>query len=170
MELIRTVMLNVIVMVFLTTILDLLLPDGNMRRYVKMIMGFFVVLTLLQPVMNVLQPDGMLQQWHLAIENTTENVMPAQGDFSEQAQQMDLMYQETLQKQITSLLLLSTELEHFTVDCTLEERTLQQICITVEQDENVNTARIAQAVSGYYGLDAEKVVIIYKGAESGELE
>ena len=170
MELIRTVMLNVIVMVFLTTVLDLLLPDGTMRRYVKMIMGFFVVLTLLQPVMKILEPDGMIQQWHLSMETATENAVPAQVDFSEQAEQMDRMYQETLQKQITSLLLLSTELEYFTVECILEERTLQKICITVEQDENVNAARIAQAVSGYYGLDAEKVVITYRGAESSELE
>ena len=65
MELIRTVMLNVIAIVFFTTLLDALLPDGSMRSYLKMAMGFFVVLTFLQPVMQLLQPDGMLQQWQL---------------------------------------------------------------------------------------------------------
>lgn len=58
MDALRAVMLNVLVIVFLTTVLDLLLPDGTMRRYVKMTMGFFVVLTLLQPVMQLVQPEG----------------------------------------------------------------------------------------------------------------
>ncbi len=59
MELVRAIMLNVIVLVFFTTILDLLLPDGTFRSYIKMAMGLFTVLTLLQPMIQLAQPDQM---------------------------------------------------------------------------------------------------------------
>ncbi len=59
MELVRAIMLNVIVLVFFTTILDLLLPDGTFRSYIKMAMGLFTMLTLLQPMIQLAQPDQM---------------------------------------------------------------------------------------------------------------
>ena len=86
MELIRMVMLNVIAIVFFTTFLDTLLPDGSMRSYLKMAMGFFVVLTFLQPVMQLLRPDGMLQQWQLAFPAEAMECLPVQGEQYEQQQ------------------------------------------------------------------------------------
>ena len=65
METLRTVMLNILAIVFLTTLLDMLLPEGSLRSYVEMTMGFFVVLTLLQPVVRLAAPDQMLAQWQL---------------------------------------------------------------------------------------------------------
>ncbi len=41
METLRAMMLNILVMIFLTTLLDFLLPEGSLRGYVKMTMGFF---------------------------------------------------------------------------------------------------------------------------------
>lgn len=160
MELIRTVMLNVIVIVFLTTLLDLLLPEGTMRRYVKMTMGFFVVMTLLQPVMQILHPEGLLHHWQLTVPSIAEDSVAVQGELYEQQQrQIDQMYQETINQQITSLLLLSTELENFSVDCVLEERCLKQIQLEVADGEALDTERIAQALSGYYGLSANQIII-----------
>ena len=73
METIRTMMLNLLLIVFLTMLLDLLLPEGNMRGYIKMTMGFFVVLTLLQPIVQIARPEGMLQQWQLSVPTMTED-------------------------------------------------------------------------------------------------
>ena len=101
MELIRTVMLNVIAIVFFTTLLDALLPDGSMRSYLKMAMGFFVVLTFLQPVMQLLQPDGMLQQWQLAFNAGTMECLPVQGEQYEQHQnKVDAACQQKIEEQI----------------------------------------------------------------------
>lgn len=164
MELIRTVMLNVILIVFLTTLLDLLLPDGSLRSYVKMTMGFFVVLTLLQPVMQLIEPDGMLQQWQMTLPAITDerrgDAVAVQGELYEQQQrQIDQLYQEKLNEQIRSLLLLSTELEQMQVNCTVEEQTLKEIEIVVAQDASIDTARIAAALNGYYGLASEQIVV-----------
>ena len=67
METVRVVMINLLVMIFFTTVLDLLLPEGSLRSYLKMTMGFFVMLTLLQPVLQLADPDNMAQKWQLSV-------------------------------------------------------------------------------------------------------
>ncbi|MBO5139727.1 MAG: stage III sporulation protein AF [Peptococcaceae bacterium] len=57
MEAIRMMLVNLIVLVFLTAVLDLLMPNSTFRSYIKMIMGVFTVLILLQPVVQLLQKD-----------------------------------------------------------------------------------------------------------------
>ena len=160
METIRVIMLNILAIVFVTTLLDLLLPESTMRGYVKMVMGFFVVLTLLQPVMQLAHPDNLLAGWQLSVPTISGDVTAVQGDVYEaQQRQLEQMYQEKLEEQVTSLLLLSTTLETFTVQCNVEAQCLQQIVITVTEVESMDTARIAQALSGYYGLAEEQIII-----------
>ncbi len=55
MEWIRTIMLNIIILVFFTATLDYLLPEGSFRSYIKMAMGVILVLIILQPVVQILQ-------------------------------------------------------------------------------------------------------------------
>lgn len=162
METLRTVMLNIILIVFLTTLLDLLLPEGSMRSYIKMTMGFFVVLTLLQPVMKLADPEGMLQQWQLEMPAiaASDDSIQVQGAVYEQQQQMiEELYQEKMNQQVASLLLLTTELEDFRVDCEVKQQCLQQITVWVPNKATVNEQRVRQALSGYYGLAAEHVLI-----------
>ena len=55
MEWIRTIMLNIVILVFFSAVLDFLLPEGSFRSYIKMAIGVFLVLTILQPVIQLLQ-------------------------------------------------------------------------------------------------------------------
>lgn len=171
METIRAIMLNLIAIVFLTTLLDLLLPEGSMRGYVKMTMGFFVVLTLLQPVMQMIHPEGMLQQWQMTVPAVSEDAMAVQGNlYEEQQRKMDQLYQEKLEEQITSLLLLSTELEQFAVECDVAKQCLQQIRIRIAAEEPADYSRIAQALGGYYGLASDQILITTGEVEHHALE
>lgn len=55
MEWIRTIMLNIVILVFFSAVLDFLLPEGSFRSYIKMAMGVILVLIILQPVVQILQ-------------------------------------------------------------------------------------------------------------------
>ena len=172
METIRTVMLNIIIIVFLTTLLDLLLPEGSMRGYIKMTMGFFVVLTLLQPVMKLADPEGMLQQWDLEIPAVaaTDSIQVQGNAYAEQQQALEQMFQEKMNQQVTSLLLLTTEMDSFRVECQVEEQCLQQITVWVPTGDKVDVQRVQQALSGYSGLAAEHVLIQKEEAMADGLE
>lgn len=172
METIRTMMLNLLLIVFLTMLLDLLLPEGNMRGYIKMTMGFFVVLTLLQPIVQIARPEGMLQQWQLSVPTMTEDTaLAVQGEtYVEQQKQLEQLYTEKMNNQVTSLLLMMTELSQVRVESRVEQQQIQQITVWVPADESVDKQRLQQALSGYYGLAAEQVVIQTEEAENGGVE
>ena len=55
MDWIRSIMLNIVLLVFFSAVLDFLLPEGSFRSYIKMAMGVLLVLVILQPVMQILQ-------------------------------------------------------------------------------------------------------------------
>ena len=171
MELLRMVMLNVIAIVFLTTLLDLLLPEGSMRGYLKMALGFFVVLTLLQPVQQIFRPDGMLQQWQLTFSDVYPETVPVQGSlYEEQQQNIHAAYQQKLEEQVKALLLLSSDMEIFEVCCTVEDYVLQQITITAFSESDSSSERIVQALSSYYGLEPAQICIENREAECNALE
>lgn len=172
MEIIRTMMLNLLVIVFLTTLLDLLLPDGSMRGYIKMTMGFFVVLTLLQPIAQLAEPDGMLQQWQLSAPTmTADTALQVQGDvYAAQQAELERLYAEKMNAQVASLLLMMTDLPQMRVESTVEEQQIKQITLWVPEGETVDKQRLQQALSGYYGLAMEQIVIQTEEAESNGVE
>lgn len=45
---------NIIALIFLSTLLELLLPRGNLQRYVRVVMGLLVMLAILQPVFSLM--------------------------------------------------------------------------------------------------------------------
>lgn len=57
MELLRNLVHNVVVIVLLSTFLDLILPSSNMQRYIKVVMGLFVLVTLLTPFLSLLSQE-----------------------------------------------------------------------------------------------------------------
>lgn len=161
MEALRAVMVNILVIVFLTTLLDLLLPEGSLRGYVKMTMGFFVVLTLLQPILQLVQPDNLLQQWQLAVpEREAGDSLTVEGAVYEaRAAQLEQLYGEKINEQVRALLLLTTDLEQVQVDSVVEDQCLRQIRVQISATDGVDASRVAQALSGYYGLAAEQILV-----------
>ncbi len=172
METLRAMMLNILVMIFLTTLLDFLLPEGSLRGYVKMTMGFFVVLTLLQPVMQLANPEAMLVQWQLTMPATAtaESLAVDSEVYQEQVQQLEQMYSEKLNEQVRSLLLLTTDLEQVQVESVVEEQCLQQLHVQIPAGTDVDKQRIAQALSGYYGLAVEQITVETEEADADGLE
>ena len=172
METVRVVMINLLVMIFFTTVLDLLLPEGSLRSYLKMTMGFFVMLTLLQPVLQLADPDNMAQKWQLSVPTVAgADNAAVQGEVYEaQVREMEQLYQQKLQEQSSSLLLLSTDLEQFQVACAVEGQCLKKVTVQIPLGEEVDSRRIAQALSGYYGLAAEQITVEIKEDGWNELE
>ena len=177
MEVIRTVMLNIIVIVFFTTILDLILPETTFRSYIKMAMGFFVVLTILQPIATLLRHDtqaAMLQQMMHQAEYAAD--LPAAGSGNPEyntiyetyyMSQMEQQYAMQTARQIQALLNLA-DYDVEQVECSYiltegtdrkEEKQLMVLVYmtncTASEQENIQ-----ESISGYFGLSAAQVQIV----------
>jgi len=51
METLKNIVQNILIIILLTTLLEMLLPEGDMRRYVRLVMGLFVIMVVLNPVL-----------------------------------------------------------------------------------------------------------------------
>lgn len=60
MEIVRNLVLNLIVIAVLAVFLEMLLPSGDMRRYVRMVMGLLIVIAVLQAAGNLIRGGWQL--------------------------------------------------------------------------------------------------------------
>lgn len=57
MDVLRDLVRNMAVIVVLASFLELLLPAGSMRGFVRLVMGLFMILTVLNPLLNFIKAD-----------------------------------------------------------------------------------------------------------------
>lgn len=57
MDLIKEIVQNILIIVFLSLLLDMLMPKSDMGKYVKLIMGLFIIIAVLNPILSVLNKD-----------------------------------------------------------------------------------------------------------------
>ena len=61
MDILRQLIQTIVVIVVLAVFLEMLLPRGDMRRYVKMVMGLLIIVAVLQTVTDAVNSD-LLQE------------------------------------------------------------------------------------------------------------
>lgn len=99
----KELLINVTVIIFLTTVMDLLLPKSNMKAFIRMAMGLFIIVTILSPILDLLQKDAWLDSWILTDNLTydSESVMAAGEDLKAQNETRVLEeYKLKLERQI----------------------------------------------------------------------
>lgn len=182
MELIRTVMLNVIVLVFFATVLDLLLPDSSFRSYIKMAMGFFAVLTMLQPIVQILNTDYSvvaveeLKQVEKAVVTNISDIsnydaLSKADSLNPYVLEAERQYGKQTEKQVYALLQL-TDYNVEDVQCCFvsvegeNNQSQMMIHILLTQADKKEQSKVQTAISGYFGLDLSQVQIeVCKEAE-----
>ncbi|MCL7746138.1 stage III sporulation protein AF [Halalkalibacter alkaliphilus] len=61
---------NIILLILLATILELMLPNSNMQRYVKMVVGLLLLVVMLQPLLTIFTED--VDEWLFSLSNEVE--------------------------------------------------------------------------------------------------
>ncbi|MDT8862522.1 stage III sporulation protein AF [Alkalihalobacillus sp. MEB130] len=61
---------NIILLILLATILELMLPNSNMQRYVKMVVGLLLLVVMLQPLLTIFTED--VDEWLFALSEQTD--------------------------------------------------------------------------------------------------
>ncbi|WNF37822.1 stage III sporulation protein AF [Bacillaceae bacterium IKA-2] len=61
---------NIILLILLATILELLLPNSSLQRYVKMVVGLLLLMVILNPLFSILSKDA--DSWIDSIDLTTQ--------------------------------------------------------------------------------------------------
>ncbi|MBP3952311.1 stage III sporulation protein AF [Bacillus suaedae] len=61
---------NIILLILLATILELMLPNSNMQRYVRMVVGLLLLVVMLQPLLSIFTED--VDEWLFSLSHESE--------------------------------------------------------------------------------------------------
>ncbi|MGB7999247.1 MAG: stage III sporulation protein AF [Anaerobacillus sp.] len=73
MDMITGWITNIIVLILLATVLELLLPNSSMQRYVKMVIGLMLMAVILSPVLSIFTKDFDSMLRSATLDSSTEN-------------------------------------------------------------------------------------------------
>ena len=166
MDLVRTILLTLILLLFFTTILDLLLPSDHFRSYIKMAMGVITVLTLWNPIVQLSQTnhvEHLAQTAMVAINQEAVNGK-TQLEYAYETgylSQIEAQYSVQVEKQTEAILTLSGY-DVAGVRCNLEPQF--ELVIHLRERDGQNVEHIQSAISGYFGIDVKQVQIMAEGS------
>ncbi|MCK9216728.1 MAG: stage III sporulation protein AF [Firmicutes bacterium] len=52
-EILKPWIMNIVIVVFFLLMTDVLLPEGNIRQYVKVVLGLFIILVIIKPLIDM---------------------------------------------------------------------------------------------------------------------
>lgn len=123
MEILQEMVRNIVVIVLITTFLDMLLPSSNMQRFVKVIMGLFILVSLLNPVIYLLDKNEEFEvlAWQYQGAEVDENILTKSKEL-ETVNDMLLHenYVKRLERQIEALVKLVEGVKEATIKVTLK--------------------------------------------------
>lgn len=107
MEAIREVVTTIVIILVLASLLEMILPNSNMQRFVKVIMGLFIIVTLLNPIVGLIHKDlgDELVNWQVVEDDPELQSILANGKaLGEQSKEKAILeYEKRLSQQILSL-------------------------------------------------------------------
>lgn len=86
---------GIIVSVIIATIIEMILPDGNNSKYIKMVIGVFVLFTIVSPVINKITGKNSSLNINSYVEASTQNTYETSKD-NNNDKLIRQMYEENL--------------------------------------------------------------------------
>lgn len=167
----RELLVNVTVIVFLTTIMDLLLPNGKMQPFIRMVMGLFIIVTILNPLVRLVEQDSWLDSWILTenLAQDSDSIMVGGADTVEDnTAQLLSQYAEKLQKQVNALVGLADGVLECRTDIQLADRArlgeigyVEKVRVYVKGEQNAVELpqRLQKMLCSYYDWADEVVEV-----------
>jgi len=113
-EVIRSLIQNLIIIVILAVFLEMLLPAGEMRRYVKMVMGLLIIVAVIQAAGDLMHRDYSSDLPSLTEKMTDERLSMIMESgkkiSSEQEQKAIEQYKRGLANQVMAIANINKEL------------------------------------------------------------
>ncbi|MTI79975.1 MAG: stage III sporulation protein AF [Firmicutes bacterium] len=167
MEILRQLVQSLVIIVMLAVFLELLLPSGTMRNYVKMVMGLLVTIAVLQVASNYFHGDfnTHVPKISTAPAASLEQVETSAKELSDQYKSRAVEdYRTGIAKQVLALARLNQDVS--VLDAQVELNTsegenfgrLQLIQLTVTDKEEINgDSKIVEPVEIEVGTNDKPV-------------
>ncbi|GAW94162.1 stage III sporulation protein AF [Calderihabitans maritimus] len=144
MDILRDLVRNLAVIVLLAGFAEMLLPNSDMRRYVKLVMGLFVLITVLNPVVTLLEKQQLnfeVSAWQYSVGNEALDTILRKSEELKSTNAREALeeYRRRVERQIQALVELIPGVEKVEARVEVEENrdlvtfgSLRAVYLTVE--------------------------------------
>lgn len=116
---------NIAAIIILAVFVEMLLPNNNMTKYLRLIMGLFIIVTILAPIMTLLEKEDTFEvvTWNFAADNRQLESILKKGEEIEKSNVKNATqeYIKIIEGQIIALVRLIPEIEKVNVAVTVHD-------------------------------------------------
>ncbi len=152
---------EIIYIILFATFLEFLLPNGHMRKFIRVIIGLFIMLAILSPVMDIMskgqQLDSVSSQRVMSYQDSKTGEAANKIAVSQEELAIDL-YRQQLAKQIRSVVVTLDGVADAQVAVELDQSVnkagpgdIHKVLITLQQGRLSQVAPVALSGSGAAG-------------------
>jgi len=193
MDVIAEIVKNLLVIIIMSSFLEIMLPDGNIKPFVRFAIGLFLLIAILSPTLAYLYDDKnfQLSVWDDQVdEKTTQAIARGSQKIQEQVTgQSNAIMKEKLEGQISAIAILVPGVDDVHSELTMgEDGNPQKLKLIVRPGANKNTdevepvdvfsrssqnkstaehdeiqRKILQVMGNLYGLQGKNIEIIFEG-------
>jgi stage III sporulation protein AF len=123
-DFIRTWIIDIVIMFIFISIIELVLPNGNMKKYINMIVGLLIIFTIINPFIKLFNIDlnldkavfNQISQQDIAINENKEFLL-------NQEKQVAMLYEEKIRREIIELVEVNTtfKISEMNIDINTDE-------------------------------------------------
>lgn len=142
---------SIIVMILFVTLVEILIPEGRMRKYVGFITGILVIIAIVAPVMKIIGGEVRFDIPEVEnFERMEQNMIEKNGEALSRIQisQIMMVYKDKLEKSIRDLLKDIKDVKYMNIECDVYKDNkdpkfgeIEQIRIYLELPTLRNTAK-----------------------------
>lgn len=154
MTYIRAYALSIIAIVLFSVLLEIMMPSGNFKKYIKLVAGLLVMFVLIRPIVKLPALEQTLAAFHVSTETfMTQSEAVRDRLTHAQEEQIAGQFSDNLEQTIQEGILTAFQIS-CTVTAVFDGKTVTRLLIETPE----KAAEIKQFVKSSYGLDAEVTV------------
>ena len=138
--------ITVIVAVIISVCAEMLLPEGNIKKYAKLVIGLIIVIVILNPIIRLKNIDLKKHEYTFSLEN----IKCGASDLSEmQKSQVQKLFVESIVDEISKEIIKNNP--------EIEKNKLK-IKIVLDEDKKIDKIEICQIIISYPNIQKLKKV------------
>ncbi len=158
MELLRNWAMTMAAILVLSSMCEILLPEGNFQKYVRLTIGIVLVIALVAPLKGCMEHPPELKEIPIEAEEVRS--------FAEKKQNKDIikLYRANLEQSMQTVLSSGVDCLVLKVVCTVDETekhwgAIQKVTVTVDKKDTATTAQIHHLLNAQFGVKTEQCEI-----------
>jgi stage III sporulation protein AF len=160
---------TIVSLILLSAFIEIVMPEGGYRKYIRLFMGLIITITVLEPVSSVFGVNG--EKFCGAVERKAEEIWGNGFEFvlPECDETLAIsIYKENLEEMIkTDLEKREINSEYVSVLVDGDEKSaeygaLKEIEICINGSEHESVEKTKDFLSGKYGVSKENIELAYK--------